>query len=329
MIRQYVKDNLKHLLFYTIVVIILFTVSGLYQEMRQPFLYAILLIGVIGFFFVILDYRHYRQRIQFLNKLTETPENAADNLPLTGNNEELAYQDLIQALNRSYQQYVTAEEEKYTDRSDYFAMWAHQIKTPIAALHLLLDDQDCPEEKEQPFRIEEYVSMVMHYLKADDISTDFVLKDYALDPILEEAIRHYSSQFIQKKLKLNYTPSHLMICTDEKWFLFVVEQILSNSLKYTRQGSISISVQKESLIIEDTGIGVEAADLPRMFEKGYTGYNGRLDKKSTGLGLYLCRKVLDKMGNPIRMESEIGVGTRMIIGLGTCRNVSQTDDDVR
>lgn len=322
MIHQYIKDNFKHLLFYFIVLVILLVVSSLYGQLKEPIFYSLVLIGVIGFLFTSLDYMHYRRRITLLHRLAERPENAADNLPLTGNNEEFAYQQLIQALHESYQNYITTEEERYSDRSDYFAMWAHQIKTPIAAMHLLIDDKDMPQEKEQLFRIEEYVSMVMHYLKADDVSKDFVLAEYSLDSILEEAIRHYSRQFIQKKLKLNYTPSHLKICTDEKWFLFVTEQLLSNSLKYTQKGSISIYVKNETLIIEDTGIGIEAADLPRMFEKGYTGYNGRKDKKSTGLGLYLCRKVLDKMGNPIRIESQVGSGTKMLIGLGTCRNVS-------
>jgi signal transduction histidine kinase len=207
------------------------------------------------------------------------------------------------------------KKKKYRDRSDYFMMWTHQIKTPIAAMHLLIDEEDVPEVKDQLFRIEEYVSVVMNYLKSDDITKDFVLMEYDLDPIIEEAVRHYSSIFIRKKLKLEFTHTNRKVTTDKKWFLFVIEQIISNALKYTESGTIRISEENGSLVIADTGCGIAAEDLPRLFEKGYTGYNGRINEHSSGLGLYLCHKVLHALGHTIQIDSKVGAGTEVRIGL--------------
>jgi signal transduction histidine kinase len=155
----------------------------------------------------------------------------------------------------------------------------------------------------------------MNYLKSDDITKDFVLQSYDLDPIIEEAVRHYSSIFIRKKLKLEFTHTHYKVTTDKKWFLFVVEQIISNALKYTEEGSIQIYEEKGYLVISDTGCGIAEEDLPRLFEKGYTGYNGRINEHSSGLGLYLCQKVLRQLGHTIQIDSKIGVGTEVRIGL--------------
>ena len=118
-----------------------------------------------------------------------------------------------------------------------------------------------------------------------------------------------------KKIKLDYETVNSRVLTDEKWLVFVLEQLLSNALKYTRSGRISIHMEGKELVVEDTGIGIQAEDLPRVFEKGFTGYNGRTDKKSTGIGLYLCKSVMDKLRHQIRIESEVGIGTKIYLNL--------------
>jgi len=133
---------------------------------------------------------------------------------------------------------------------------------------------------------------------------------------VRQAVRAYASQFIRKKIRLEYEPLSCRVLTDEKWLLFAVEQVLSNALKYTKAGSVSITMEaKKTLCIRDTGIGIAPEDLPRVFEKGYTGYNGRADKKATGIGLYLCRRILGKLGHTISIESKLGVGTTVRLGL--------------
>ena len=145
-----------------------------------------------------------------------------------------------------------------------------------------------------------------------------MIKRYPLDDIVKQAIRKYAKSFIRKKIRLNYKDLNFNVLTDEKWLVFVVEQLLSNALKYTNEGHISIYLDDHlpnTLVIADTGIGIEQEDLPRVFEKGFTGYIGRTDKKSTGIGLYLCKQILNKLSHTITIESQVGKGTKVKIGL--------------
>lgn len=142
-------------------------------------------------------------------------------------------------------------------------------------------------------------------------------EDYrALDAIVRRAVRRFAGEFIGRKLKLCYEPLNVSCVTDEKWLLFVIEQVLSNALKYTRAGSITIELEApKTLVIRDTGIGVAPEDLPRIFEKGYTGYNGRGDQKASGLGLYLCRTICKRLGHTITASSVPDHGTAIRITL--------------
>lgn len=210
-------------------------------------------------------------------------------------------------------------EEKAANRKDYYMMWTHQIKTPISALKLLLEkNTDCRDGflmREELFKIEQYVEMVLTYQRLDDMASDLVLQEYELAPLIRQAVRKYSVLFINKGLSAEVPDGKARVVTDEKWFSFCLEQLLSNSIKYTGEGGIRFLVEEGErevcLTVEDTGIGIRAEDLPRIFEKGFTGYNGRLDKRSTGIGLYLCRQVLGHLGIGIRADSRVGDGTRM------------------
>ena len=202
-------------------------------------------------------------------------------------------------------------------------MWTHQIKTPIAAMRLLLQEEETPVSREMQgelFQVEQYVQMALQYLRMEKMNTDLVFERQELDSLIHQAVRKYAQLFIRRKISLQYEDVHCEVLTDEKWLEFVLEQILSNALKYTRQGKIKIYMDPQSpktLVIEDTGIGIAPEDLPRIFERGYTGYNGRADKRSTGIGLYLCKQIMDRLSHTIRIESEMGVGTRVYLGLDT------------
>ena len=220
--------------------------------------------------------------------------------------------------------------EQMREKEDFFALWAHQIKTPIAALKLLFQDEepsigDC---KRELFKIENYVSMALNYLRFDDMSGDLVLERCQLEPLIKQVVKKFSTIFIYQHLTVEFKDLDKEILTDEKWFSFVLEQVLSNALKYTKTGGIKIfsrdidnldahqeifSRNGIEIVIRDTGVGIKSEDLPRVFEKGYTGYNGRIDKKASGLGLYMCKGVCDKLGHKIRIESEVGRGTDVII----------------
>ena len=171
-------------------------------------------------------------------------------------------------------------------------------------------------QKQHLFKIEQYVEMVLSYIRLDNSENDFVIKEYNLDDIVRQAIRKYAPLFIRKKISLDFQNTNYKVLTDEKWLVFVIEQLLSNAIKYTNKGKISIyPLENKKMVIEDNGIGISPEDIPRIFDKGFTGYNGRADKKATGLGLYLCKNILDKLSHKISIESEIGVGTKVILDL--------------
>lgn len=180
----------------------------------------------------------------------------------------------------------------------------------------LSDNLDSFED--ELFRIEEYVSMALQYQRVSSTENDFVLEKVSLDGVIRDTIKKYAKIMIRRHIGINYSGTKKQVYTDEKWLAFILEQILSNAIKYTPQGVVTIETAEEKdrffITIKDTGIGIKAEDLPRVFEKGYTGYNGHADKKATGIGLYLCRQMADKLGHTIRMESELGKGTKVWIG---------------
>lgn len=213
--------------------------------------------------------------------------------------------------------------ERIADHNDYYVMWTHQIKVPISAMKLLLEGDDIQNRpfllREELFKIEQYVEMVLGFQRLESLAQDLVLQEHGLMALLRQVVRKFSVLFINKGLTLELRETKARIVTDEKWFIFCMEQILSNSIKYTRQGSIRIWAQERGdtviLTVEDTGIGIRREDLPRIFERGFTGYNGRMDKRSTGIGLYLCRRVFDHLGIGVEVESRVGEGTRMMMTL--------------
>ena len=180
----------------------------------------------------------------------------------------------------------------------------------------LSDNLDSFED--ELFRIEEYVGMALQYQRVSSTENDFVLEKISLDGVIRDTIKKYAKIMIRRHIGINYSGTKKQVYTDEKWLAFILEQILSNAIKYTPQGFVTIETAEEKdrffITIKDTGIGIKAEDLPRVFEKGYTGYNGHADKKATGIGLYLCRQMADKLGHTIRMESELGKGTKVWIG---------------
>ena len=202
---------------------------------------------------------------------------------------------------------------------EYYTVWAHQIKTPIASMRLNLQNEDSEFARnvaDDLQRIEQYVEMVMIFLRLDNGSTDYVIKEQDLDKIIKSAIKKFSTQFIRRKLSLVYEPINIKAITDEKWLSFVIEQVLSNALKYTQKGTISITLKEpKTICISDTGIGLAPEDLPRVFEKGYTGYNGRNDKNASGIGLYLCKRICNNLGHKVTIASDLNKGTSIYINL--------------
>ena len=290
-------------------------VLSLYDMPSESVLYAGLLCASCGVFLVALSYTRWLHRCRALEQLRRSICVSDEGLPSPSDYEDELYQELVRTLSSERARLDAAADAERRDAADYYAMWAHQIKTPIAAMRLLLQqlELDRGSLEAELFRIEQYVGMVLGYLKLEGDSNDFVLRKRRLDDVVRGCVRKYARLFIIKKLPLNFEETRMTVLTDDKWLAFMIEQLLSNSLKYTSQGEIRIYADGKALVVEDTGIGISAEDLPRLGERGFTGYNGREDKKSTGLGLYLCRRICAKLGHKLVIESTPDVGTRVKI----------------
>ncbi len=287
--------------------------------------YPALVCLVLWFIYALLRGARAARKHRALSALTAAL--TEDMLPERATADDSDYQRIIELLQEARRAQETASARKYADMVDYYTLWAHQIKTPIASMRLTLQNEDTPLSRRltsELGRIERYVEMVLAYLRLDAESTDYVLREYELDPIVRGAVKKFSGEFIERKLSLELRPTNARVLTDEKWLSFVLEQILSNALKYTPEGRISIYPEGEAtLCVEDTGIGIAPEDLPRIFEQGFTGYNGREDKRSSGLGLYLCRRICRNLGHGISAQSEPGRGT--VIRLDLSRKELQVE----
>lgn len=254
-------------------------------------------------------YRYYKRFSALKRTLSELPE-TLESLPTPQNESERLYTQMLQKTYAEYERAALEHRRREADMCNYYTMWVHQIKTPISALRLLIQSgARSAELQNEIFRIEQYVEMALNYQRLFCGSSDLVITRRSLDSAVRTSIRKYSKQFIMKRLKLEYEPGDITVLTDEKWLCFVIEQVLSNSLKYTSAGEIKICTVGRTLMISDTGIGIAAEDLPRIFDCGYTGYNGREEKRSSGIGLYLCSEVCRRLGHGISITSEVGKGT--------------------
>ena len=198
------------------------------------------------------------------------------------------------------------------DLEEYFLLWIHQIKTPITVCNLILGKPDADHRlREQMIYIEEYTNMAMNYLKLLERTSDMDIYEVDLDIIISSIVKKYSLIFIEKKISLDYTPTNAKVISDAKWLFIMLEQIISNSLKYTKSGKISINFDKElsKLSIKDTGIGIPSKDIKKIFDRGYSGFNGRVNEKSSGLGLYMVGRIAQILNIKIEVYSKLNIGS--------------------
>lgn len=305
---------------------------------KQDVVYAAVLDAMIIIITVLAGFLGYSSKVKALSNALERPVEEQAQLPEAADDVEILYHRLLENQSIARSESESSAAIRQSQMRDYYSMWVHQIKTPISAMKLLLEAEReelgqlmCDDEQSQCllsdnmdsfedelFRIEEYVSMALQYQRVSSTENDFVLEKVSVDGVIRDTIKKYAKIMIRRHIGMNYSGTAQEVYTDGKWLAFMLEQILSNAIKYTPQGVVTIETAEEKyrffITIKDTGIGIKAEDLPRVFEKGYTGYNGHADKKATGIGLYLCRQMADKLGHTIRMESEIGKGTKVWIG---------------
>lgn len=305
---------------------------------KQDVVYAAVLDAILLLITVLVGFFRYSSKVKALSNALKRPVEEQAQLPEAADDVEILYHRLLENQSIARSESESSAAIRQSQMRDYYSMWVHQIKTPISAMKLLLEAEReelgqliCDDEQSQCllsdnmdsfedelFRIEEYVSMALQYQRVSSTENDFVLEKVSVDGVIRDTIKKYAKIMIRRHIGMNYSGTVQEVYTDGKWLAFILEQLLSNAIKYTPHGFVKIETAKKAnrffITIKDTGIGIKAEDLPRVFEKGYTGYNGHADKKATGIGLYLCRQMADKLGHTIRMESEIGKGTKVWIG---------------
>lgn len=316
---KYIKEKQSLIIMFFLFLFIFICVLLFYKLPLMAVLYPALLCIVLAVIFIVFDYKKAYTKHKILISNQKLSSDLMEYFPAIKTIDDEDYQQIIQLIRQEQKHRSTQMNIRYTDMVEYYTIWAHQIKTPIAAMSLKLQNEDSELSRsiaEDLFRIEQYVEMVLMFLRLDSDYTDYVIQEYSLDNIVKDAVKKFASQFIRKKIKLDYQPLDIKVLTDEKWLSFVIEQVLSNALKYTPSGTISIYLENQkTLCIKDTGIGIASEDLPRIFDKGYTGYNGRSDKKASGIGLYLCKRICKNLGHNITAVSFEDVGTTIYINL--------------
>ena len=285
---DYLKSQSVILFGYLLVCIVFITISVLATiEIEYVFL-GIEILGFILFVYLIVHWFHYQ-------KVSDVKD---DNERLLNENRNLKSEMLNQK----------------DDLNAYFLMWLHQIKTPMTVSKLLLEKPDETTNtklKMQLMYIEQYISMAINYLKMIDHSTDMDITQVNLDDIIKNLLKKYSLLFIHNHISLEYQSNVTHVISDSQWLTILIEQILSNALKYTENGKISIQYleDKHALEIRDTGIGIRSEDIPKIFDRGYSGFNGRMNEKSSGLGLYLAKKISERLNIQIEVESKLSQGS--------------------
>ena len=372
----YLKNKKSNIIQVVLAYVVLLLVIWLYNlPYYEAFSFGIELYGALYIVYLIYDYSVFADNIRTLERNIKTDDIQNIALPDKKNDVEALYADIIIKLHEQKRKQYDAGVEASRNLKDYYACWAHQIKTPIAAAKLIIqslddvvrnlennslgnsynesydeyyddfknnesneknDDNDLEkldrklnELSHEMFRIGFYTDAVMDYLRLEDISSDYEFKLCRLDVAVKKVVKKFAPQFIGRHISLHIEQIEDSVCTDSKWLGFIIEQLISNAVKYSKDGgSVRIytlhgsdGIKKNSkddslqLVIEDTGIGISEEDIPRIMERGFTGYNGRLDKKSSGIGLYLCRKAADRLGFVITYDASYKNGTRVLLDM--------------
>ncbi len=314
MIKKYILQKIPLMLVVLVTAIIFFAVFYTEQIPVDSIFYGFLLSSFGFILYVSVDFFYYQRRIKILWGVRNDVLHNTDNLPRAVSETDKLYTEIIKNWEEIYNKSDVEQMRKLTESSDFYTKWVHQIKTPIFALSLLV--KELPNNRmmlSELLEIEQYTAMVLGYLRLVESDNDLVIREINVKNVASNVLKNFTPIFLAKDLRPVLEIDDLYVKSDEKHLKFALSQIISNACKYSEKGDIRISLTDNILSISDKGIGIETSDLPRIFDKGFTGFSGRIAEKSTGLGLYLCKKTLDLLGFSISVVSEKGKGTDVFI----------------
>lgn len=270
----------------------------------------------------------YIRRVTYYKNLKETLASLDQKYLLAEIIDEAQFLDgqvlyeTMREVNKSMLENVNKYRQFGEEYKDYIEMWVHEIKTPLAAGKLIISNNPSEVTKsieEELNKVEDFVEQALFYARSTTVEKDYVIKEISLKDTVNKVIKKNAKTFIYKKIKIDLQNIDERVYSDAKWLEFILHQIIGNALKYTPEesGVITLSTSKQSdqllLSIEDNGQGIPLQDLPRVFDKGFTGKNGRSNEMATGMGLYLCKLLCDKLYLDIHITSMVGKGTCVVI----------------
>ena len=316
----FLRYRLSLLLFYFAAAAATFLVQYLAGQNMIYARYTVLLMSFFLFILLLLDGARFYRRKRALKELAAGLFSIQRELPAPLDALQAEYGSMLTELGAAYDSLRARMGAARGESLEYYTLWVHQIKTPIAALTLILSQMDTEQAgimKQELFKIEQYADLALRYVKLENISSDLVIERCNVGEVVRECVKKFGVLVVYKRLSVTIDPIDAVALSDRRWLSFILEQVLSNAVKYTQTGGIRVRFADNKLIVEDTGIGIRPEDLPRIFAKGYTGHNGRLDTRASGIGLYLAKKAADALGIRIGVQSRVGAGTVITLVLPT------------
>lgn len=228
--------------------------------------------------------------------------------------------ELLQGCNKAMLEEINTYRFRGEEYREYMELWVHEIKTPIASSRLIAQNNESEAMEslsEELSKIETFIEQVLYYSRSNTVEKDYIIREISLKKLCYEVLRKNAKLFIHNRISVNTETLEYNVYSDNKWLEFILGQILTNSVKYADKDNacIRLWVEKKDnsrvLIIEDNGVGIKENELPKIFDKGFTGTNGRKNERSTGMGLYICKKLCDKLGLGMEAASVFGQGTRI------------------
>lgn len=309
----------------------------LFSENDQNILSNVLYINISCLIFVCLYITiGYFYRKAFFKGLVETIENAEEQFailfPEVQTNQQKRFLELLKKIHQDNRNQLQHLNDEKKDQQEFILSWIHEVKLPIAASRLLMENSEnkttdylIDKFEDELDKIDNYVEQALYYSRIDSFSTDYFITEVTANQIIKSSVKKYSKLFINKEIQFQMDDSTQFVQSDSKWLGFVIDQIIANSIKYTeRDGKVAVQFEEDDrekrISILDSGIGIATEDLSRVFQKGFTGLTGRNQPKSTGIGLYLAKQLTRKLGHTLSIQSEEGKYTKVTIHFPKIRN---------